>query len=36
MTRTSIERCALVFIIALSCVFVWAVYTVVAKMGFGF
>jgi hypothetical protein len=36
MTRTSIERCAIAFIIALTCVFVWSVYTVVEKMGFGF
>jgi hypothetical protein len=36
MTRTSIERCAIFFIITLTCVFVWSVYTVLAKMGFGF
>lgn len=33
MTRSSIEACAKIFIIALSATFIWAVYTVVKLMG---
>jgi len=33
MTRTSIERCAIAFIIVLSCVFIWAVGSVLHLMG---
>jgi len=33
MTRTSIERCAIAFIIVLSATFTWAIYTVLKLMG---
>jgi|GEM_PF-2126446 hypothetical protein len=33
MTRTSIEACAKIFIVALACVFIWAVKNVLATMG---
>lgn len=33
MTRTSIERCAIAFIIALSGTFCWAIFTVLQTMG---
>lgn len=34
MTRKSIEACAKLFILALFCTFVWAVYTVLHLMGY--
>lgn len=33
MTRSSIEACAKIFIVALSATFIWAVYTVLQTMG---
>jgi len=33
MTRTSIEACAKIFIVALACVFIWAVKNVLVNMG---